>query len=828
MKIKKLLLTANAAKFYKEAERRLLLLEARRQKLGVRLLKDRYQIDDVFVLLHCDAKYKKIIMWGGALPHILFATAAGVITFTAYDYIKDTLYAWGSAEGTGSLSAGFDGTSYLRRLSIAGKNAFSTIEVSQNASYLGGLNAYELALFAEGNTVYGRQGVVAGALTTVPDIFLPQHSGAFGSLFGLPAYKSGESWNLYRGLLLYTLNPVNKSVQDSWYWVPSFFTVQPDDGYNLKPGWYYGFYPNSDYSSDASLTNLNVEFKGLVDAKYTGGQYTYGWCELVSEVDGAVKADLNFYFQANPLTVPANSTFYHETSTVTYGTSTITIGTDLSGFSKSLHLETLFDDPVVSMWAFRAWAEDIEAGAVGIAVSSGRGAKFYRFKGYTSLVYESSRYHSHSVSVDGSILAVFESEAGGIIDNVVVFDLFGEKAGKDYVGGGFTELRNSAKVVAAEAVTACLIPRRAEDFTPFELGYDLAGSTPSVFYGTDYTDHLPAMASMRFRKDGAGMTISKVTCTDGVHAEFTVSPDPCFASVVKVDDPHLGVPEDKLVSRWDQGGLWRGLVRGVFEGSGTSILFQGIGNGSSPWYGDITLSPTFASTGYEDGSIVFSGYSGELILGAGFDADGNADQDLAAVDCSVPAYKYTASSTCGQAAQHLVGVAELTIGGVSPTDVGATYSGGGGIQPYSYGFDSGSINSDGVITSISGCSAPGDPRWGTVTVTDRCGSTARLIVLLPGGVWTAVPCGPASSDTVTFYDSCISVPAWHTDQYRVGGRATCFVLSSVHSWTSSWGSPISARSACPDGAASCDMYSDPEWYSIFDWRTLNVSDWRCP
>ena len=64
------------------------------------------------------------------------------------------------------------------------------------------------------------------------------------------------------------------------------------------------------------------------------------------------------------------------------------------------------------------------------------------------------------------------------------------------------------------------------------------------------------------------------------------------------------------------------------------------------------------------------------------------------------------------------------------------YTASGGVLPYSYSFDGGSINSSGLITSITSCGgSSGNGAVGSITVTDACGQTKSITVRLPGGQW---------------------------------------------------------------------------------------------
>jgi hypothetical protein len=79
--------------------------------------------------------------------------------------------------------------------------------------------------------------------------------------------------------------------------------------------------------------------------------------------------------------------------------------------------------------------------------------------------------------------------------------------------------------------------------------------------------------------------------------------------------------------------------------------------------------------------------------------------------------------------------AELFVSGDGDANVGDIYTASGGIGPYTWEFDTGTIDADGEITSIDACGSSGDPRGGVITATDSCGSSTGLSVRLAGGEW---------------------------------------------------------------------------------------------
>ena len=85
------------------------------------------------------------------------------------------------------------------------------------------------------------------------------------------------------------------------------------------------------------------------------------------------------------------------------------------------------------------------------------------------------------------------------------------------------------------------------------------------------------------------------------------------------------------------------------------------------------------------------------------------------------------------------------IAGDGDGNVGDIYTASGGLPPYAWSFDSGGIDSNGEITSINSCSAPGELRGGVITVTDSCGRSSNLTIRLPGGTWVKISDPPRGS-----------------------------------------------------------------------------------
>lgn len=812
----------DGAKYLGYAKQRLAKLEAWRRQFNQQTANaPAIVLPDALILIRCTQWRQQIIIIGTSSgSHIMLASPGA--SFSTYDYYKDSLAAAAEIADLSlseKLSSLYNQRCQVGELAQVSYNqGWSGALIGGNKSFLGGINDYEMGLFYDGNDIYGRIGDAIGNIASVPDTFLPDYAKPYGALFGLSAYKATPAWNLFRGLILYTLNPANQNVQDSWYWTPSFFAAETSNGYGLIPGFYYGKFPVQEYGEiGIPLDSASVSLKAVMETKATSGDYNYGWAELVRSIDGVAINDLHVYLQATALPVPSNPNFASLLVTTTTSNPLITIGSTVQGFESSFSVPVGAEEPEVDLWNFNRFTNpdailpDQDTG-VCLAVVSGSDASFYRFTGYLSTVYTTTTYHSHARSNDGKILAVFESDDGNIITGVQVFDLHGTREasdGAEYSSGGFTQLRIDGDVVSAEAVTGCLIPYRAEGFEPTAIAYDLASAAPSIFEGSDYTDYMPSLSILQFSKEASGpIEIKKVVCLNGVDATYGTTQDECFQSQVVIEDPDVSTVEEKLVGQWDEGGTIKGKIRGNFTGDHPNMRFNGVGSGEI-----VTLPDTFSlSADTDTGIVTFGNYVGDLILGNCIVEDGSGGYEIdPGCDASCGSIELTASSSCGQGASATItGTTpeELALSGSTDPVVGDIYTASGGVAPYVYSITSPATidSSTGEITAMTYCQDY------TITVTDACGSTAEIT--------TSHVYGAPTSRTFT------KTSTWCSDDTK----GYCYVqpfdpflnpLTSTQISSCAWSyrndSTIATKtSQCPTGilsVASGSLYYQENWYS---------------
>lgn len=867
------LLSAEAAKYLPFAKQKLRLLRDLRESAGVASMQRYISVESFLIFLRTTEAYDEIRISGGEIPQMLFAAAE---KSTPYRWSSDKLLP--SFNFSGNLHPFVDGEVHGNGFARF-KTGWRTGDLVEGV-ILGVIPAYEMEFTLSDLVVTAHtkdatwQAAAFSGFTSLPDL-----SGPYLSLMGIAAYEP-QPWNLYAGATGFTVNPATGSGAESWRWVPSFFVAEPANGYGITPGWHYGEYPNSDYGIEKSLESLNVSLCAVLETRDTQNTQT-GWCETVTAVNGQPSGEINFFFG---LSVPGHSTAYREVAMGTHAHALLTIGTALTGFKRAFQVtaSVLEQKPNVDFWSFRSWGADAEEDACGAIVVEGTRCRGFRYAGYLSQFIDISSYHSHVVSQNGRLVAIFEGES--VIERVRIFDLYGERVDVQkavYAGGGFTELRDSTKVHAVNALSGCFIPFRDKGFSRKIP----AQNTTTLSSG--YAEYMPSLSTLVFYKDGIGpLEISKVVCDNGVDAYFGVSEDECFESVIYIDEPSVS-NDDRLVSTWGVGGVIRGKVRGSFTGAHPNMRFAGE---TIDLFQKVTLPKTLNIYRGTSGGFLIEGMVGTPTYGGCFNADGTENEDC----CEG---RFTVTTSCGQhgelyegstccPGEELLGLVEsggsvCLTGGVPsyyqwddtnnvwvgigacdiPTDpvncpVTYTYNDSCGIidNTDGSGLDysppvnpSDTLNlsgaetpSVGSIYSASGGVAPYtysiscgsiDPDTGevtdlsgccgsgTATVTDDCGATASMTVRFPSGVWVLV-----SDQYADWASNCTCKPVT-TCTFYVG---MCLTISGKYKYgaeyrdanTRLWcvqNEPVSQCSA-PAACSGVDCY-------VVNARTY---EWQCP
>jgi hypothetical protein len=409
--------------------------------------------------------------------------------------------------------------------------------------------------------IYLRDGNVAGPVSELPQRAVEyswdlEYATNQGELTVFPGYPTTAVWDMMRSFEPWAFSPFTRNTFPYYTWYPQFTLTTSGSGF--IPGWFYGdLYTNGNFQSrgfDNALrqftpfTQVDATFGCYLDNRKAGAILPYGHCEVFTRGDEIQFRGLYGYLSPQPPTEPPNISFFY--AGLTGGR---TGGTDITAQHETFYVDLLphfpgiaqEDDITVSLWNFHDRTDDellddeIESAfkvprsidTLGVVATNGRRAALFKviaiYANY--LIAEFDRYHSHSVSSDGTYVAVFESEEGGPIDNVRVFNLYhgfygeigrselavskrlykalavdgnyynykclssgvtaaeltenypleGSIVDGDAIfefSGDIVEVRNSAVVAGAESLTGCIIPVPRTNFTPNTLTFDLGAA----------------------------------------------------------------------------------------------------------------------------------------------------------------------------------------------------------------------------------------------------------------------------------------------------------------------------------------------------------------
>lgn len=912
MNVRKIILAPGAAKYLGWAEKKLAAIEALRANNNLPSLSKALIVGGFHVLIKTDGVFGKIILWGGQFPHILFANEQNSFN---YNYFTDTI-GLASDAYLGTLSPGFDGAclfSGINHNTYRDRWTKGPITGGVPASFVGGVNNFELAIYEVGSELYGVHDNIWRPLGVAGD-FPGQHTvdPFFVQVAKASTFGQAQNWLLIDSIEKHYLDLQQQAMAKQFTWVPSFWYAEPMSGI-YATGWFYGLRMGwNEGDPFYGIQSGKAQFVGFMNLKgrWDYSRYRFGWCECLIEMTDEPVCILSFFAAAGPPGLSADPWFNWITTSDADHT-LMRGGTYMTGFQRVFAVGDPFEDgtvPTIDWWAFEAWynpdevlvGENDTPDCMAVVLISGTRAKFLRWKSYTDEFFTTDSYHSHSVSTDGTILAVFESTDGVLITTVRVFDLYGTKrevtyentldtkspselwAGdaadvpedRMYYRGGVTEIRvDSSKILAKEVYTGCLIPHRKTDFSPLVLP-----AVQAVNAEQATSDYYPAMGSLAWTGAGQepGLAIHKLTVDNlggTLVGEARSYLDECFESRVIIDDPRNPAGTDRVVIEWlddpELGvGLYNGLVRGTFERTGDSMRFWGAGTGQEITQQELYIAPDGLTF-----TISALNALGELTYGPGIMTN---EAGLSVFDppnfiytCNPePSVLFTATTTCGQSAtaSMLATPFYATFSGGEDAQVGDTIAAGGGVAPYLYEFDSGGIDSEGEITSINACSAPGEARIGTLTVTDSCGATFSFEVRLPGGTWRVIE----TLGDNTYYDdigavigrieTCDGAGAWnitwngfgissygqiinavigryrYTLRVRIKSTEGCAQSGATECYARNGPSGHLFTNSVPGNYGIVDSYSGYTFTTYWCWATTWVAyisykrteEWQCP
>jgi hypothetical protein len=779
-------------------------LAKKRDDLGAPFLKKKYRyLDGTWVLLHAMIGFNKIIMWGGEeIRHIYLSDGSNSRT---YDYLLDQFFTVNVAydgdlnpQGNSSVQFGANGVALYDK-------GYSGLEIENGqGEYLANVLNYESTILSDEDRIFLMEENVQTEILTGEH--MPELGGTAYNHFSFGVRPDPDTviWNKYDVGVIYNRSMANPVPTSHFRWTPSFFYGEPANG-KWVTGWHYGAYGEQWYEGDrGSVLAANpvageAKLLSVLEVRTSDLQsntYGFGYCEALTAINSSSVPVLPIlsFFLSSGVYEDSGSEYYSYLSTVLLATAQMRAGTTPVGNpNRAFALYDPFGDgsvPDVKMWSFSCWTNGTgTADAVGIAIISGSSAKFYRYRGTLSLVYETEWFHSFSTTPDGTILSIF-NESDGIISEIRVFDLYGtkvdplsdvtlERTQAQYSSGGFTDVRTNTSVADLELTTACMIPVRQTDFEPSES----LDKTSTEIVKPD-GNYWPAMGSIVFSRDGEGGVLSnKLIIEGGVNGKAITVLKTCLTDPIYVDNPSAPPATNHFLSKWGTGAgpdpLFHGYLRGSFTGSdddgqNSSFVGEGIGGIAT-----IEMPKELVLINDIFGFYSVERYSGELIPGSCLEFAGEPgsnmvlSEDCRAEACGGGDRTISVASTCGQTYSSEIKGSEIpplvitgpegkidgdwwTGSGSEPPSVGVGEYGTatGGVSPYTWSATGLTIDEDsGEILAI-----PSGTCDASLTVTDDCGNTDTKSIAVNSGFWELV-----SSYVLNDGGCCPDVPCSDSD-----------------------------------------------------------------
>lgn len=587
---RRLILSKEAEPYSGFAEQKLGQLEQQRQVLNVPILKKAWIVNGITILVMASSIGHKIIMWGGLeVGQIMLATPGETTRLWVYDYIKGTLteippiaelvvdplhpFTNGECHVGESYSVTQTGGKYPQgaldpSLTPLGVNHEYALEILEGGGYLQ-------------QRVQGQEPLAVATLPIGAFEWNDDYASVQKNLLYYPRTHEGM-WNLVNGQEWWVYNPVSRAFIASSWWVPNIFLAEGGNGV-MVTGFYYGAFA-TEWKEPAGSSggvgnpssNIKVTFNALMQTAKQDARLPYGYCETLVSMDDTIFNEVFFYLSATPMPDFGNPSLLNQSATYHRDGGTFMHGKQWSFYITPTITLPEGRDYEVSFWNtaddrpeldFSAYSNDYNP----VVISLDSSAELWLHTGAQRLLYKTERYHSHSFSTDGRIVAVFE-QTGGVIDTVVVFDILNRATPNDNTSEYIPEvpLRTSNLVATASALSGCVIPSaRATDDPASILPYtaEEVTSTETV----DDLEQLKYVGSFgwvmyQYIVGFDGLAWRKIVIPDGIHAEAKVHDDQCMDGNFTWIYASVG-PEDEISGEYtftvegvDYTGTWEAVL----------------------------------------------------------------------------------------------------------------------------------------------------------------------------------------------------------------------------------------------------------------------------
>lgn len=743
--------------YFKYAEKKFRYLEAARIEAGLEVLKKTIPLGgSVLAHLVSTTLGGKIILLGGS-ANILFSSGESVGLFS---WEESSLAVVSDNIGTDWLTHGAPDTIYTSSGdTVKALDSYGTKESIINTEPIAYYKNKQISIWDNNNvlsTVYNEEVVNLSRMDILGNRSLDFPIINNGPFVSFPMTGIGNNWNLFDTTHLFSYAPESGVAMDADYWVPSVFYAAAADR-DYAPGFHYGNYGRygwEEYGKNgniqASRSTIDVLFGGYMSVKGKNIKNISGYCEFCVKLDDTNEFIFSLFSGTSfPNRTCGYEAYTHENAKMA--------GSLPQGFSRELGLDFsyfftgTYDENTIlktDLWAFDSFSGEIKASntpepeAKGLVIVDGKQALGVRIKGGYNTLFETYNYHSHSVSHDGEILALFEG--GEVITKVTVWNLFGPGV----------ELLSELDIGENKFTVGEIIPFTIDDKPDKSFLEDFVQK--DITQTSDPSDWYSPYAYIYCSEKGlTSVSIEKLEITNGRFGFISRSVDLCGRG--NLTEYHASTYTSQVSFKVD-GYNYSGEMQGV-SGSVPKILFYAGGNGvpfhvvfsSFTGTGDNILIDNPASGGGEiyeyprtlgagansdvgvtysesTGILIASNTIGEVTFGGCATQKGNAwylDGECvnsAFENCNDASI--TATTSCGQSGSGKVAWPEpyppivISCGGIAIGDNIGECS-----------LSCGEVNSDGLVTSLDGC-------CGTITKTCEISCEPQTVgCRAPNGTW---------------------------------------------------------------------------------------------